>query len=115
MQKVEGPDKGDILVLSWGSTYGAAYTASENLRKKGYQVANTNLRHINPFPANLGDILKSYRHVLVPEMNLGQLQFLIQSRYLIKVNRLSKVQGRPFHVKEIEEGILDLLGGTSSD
>lgn len=115
LQKVEGPDKGDILVLSWGSTYGAAHTASENLRKKGYKVANANLRYINPFPANLGDILKSYRHVLLPEMNLGQLQFLIQSRYLIKVKSLSKVQGRPFHVKEIEDGILNLLGGISSD
>lgn len=115
LQKVEGPDKGDILVLSWGSTYGAAHTASENLRKKGYKVANANLRYINPFPANLGDIIKSYRHVLLPEMNLGQLQFLIQSRYLIKVKSLSKVQGRPFHVKEIEDGILNLLGGISSD
>ncbi len=115
LQKVEGPDKGDILVLSWGSTSGAAFTAANNLRKKGYSVANTNLQYINPFPANLGDVLKSYKHVLLPEMNLGQLQFLIQSRYQIKVKLLSKVQGRPFYVKEIEEEVLKILGGSLSE
>ena len=110
MQKVEGPKNGKLLVLSWGSTYGAAHTAAENLRKQGYSVANANLKYLNPFPLNLNEILQSYENILIPEMNLGQLQFLVQARYSIETIGLTKVQGRPIQVREIQNKILDVLG-----
>lgn len=110
IQKVEGPKNGKLLVLSWGSTYGAAHTAAKNLRKQGYSVANANLRYLNPFPRNLKKILHSYENILIPEMNLGQLKFLVQARYSIKTTGLSKVQGRPIQVREIQNKILGVLG-----
>lgn len=109
LQQVEGPKEGDLLVLNWGSTYGAAHTAANNLRKKGYSVADANLRYMNPFPRNLGEILRSYKKILIPEMNKGQLQFLIQAQFTIETVELSKVQGKPFHVKEIQDKILELI------
>ncbi|MFX0182067.1 MAG: 2-oxoacid:acceptor oxidoreductase subunit alpha [Candidatus Hodarchaeota archaeon] len=109
LQHVEGPKEGDLLVLNWGSTYGAAHTAANNLRKKGYSVADANLRYINPFPRNLGEILRSYKKILIPEMNKGQLQFLIQSQFTIETIELSKVQGRPFYVNEIQNKILEII------
>lgn len=110
MQKVEGPKDGKLLVLSWGSTYGAAHTAAENLRKQDYSVANANLKYLNPFPRNLRKILHSYEKILIPEMNLGQLQFLIQARYSIETVGLTKVQGRPIQVREIQDKVLNVLG-----
>ncbi|MFX0013023.1 MAG: 2-oxoacid:acceptor oxidoreductase subunit alpha [Promethearchaeota archaeon] len=110
LQKIEGPKNGDLLVLSWGSTYGATHTAAENMRKNGYNVANTNLKYLNPFPRNLEEILKAYDKILIPEMNLGQLQFLIQARYSIETVKLSKVQGRPIQVSEIQNKISEILG-----
>jgi 2-oxoglutarate ferredoxin oxidoreductase subunit alpha len=110
LQNVEGPNSGDILVLSWGSTYGAAHTAAENLRSKGYSVANANLRYLNPFPRNLKEILTSYKQILIPELNLGQLKFLVQARYSINTVGLNKVQGRPFQVGEIQNKLSEMLG-----
>ena len=109
-QKVDGPKKGRLLVLSWGSTYGAAYTAAKNMRKQGFNVANANLKYLNPFPQNLEEILQSYEKILIPEMNLGQLQFLVQARYSIETIGLTKVQGRPIHVREIQNKISKILG-----
>lgn len=109
LQQVNGPQEGDILVLSWGSTYGAAHTAAENMRNKGFLVADTNLRYINPFPRNLGQILNSYKKILIPEMNKGQLKLLIQGFYSIRTSGLSKIQGKPFYVGEIESKIFKLL------
>ena len=109
-QKVEGPEKGRALVLSWGSTYGAAHTAATNMRKQGFSVANANLKYLNPFPQNLEEILKSYEKILIPEMNLGQLQFLVQARYSIETIALTKVQGRPIQVREIQNKIANILG-----
>ncbi len=109
LQQVYGPQKGDILLLSWGSTYGVAHTAAENMRDKGFTVADTNLRYINPFPKNLGEILSSYDKILIPEMNKGQLQLLIQGNYSIRTSGLNKLQGKPFYVREIERSISKLL------
>ncbi len=100
-----------MLILSWGSTYGAAYTAATNLQMKGYSVSNANLRYLNPFPKNLEEILKSFEKILVPEMNKGQLQFLIQAKYAIKVFSQTKVQGKPFHVGEIEGKAEKIMAG----
>jgi 2-oxoglutarate ferredoxin oxidoreductase subunit alpha len=115
LQTVNGPKEGDVLVLSWGSTYGAAHTAAENLRKKGMNIADTNLRYLNPFPNNLGEILNSYKRILIPEMNKGQLQLLIQARYAIEVIGLNKVQGKPFQVREIQEEIEKIVGGIKTE
>ncbi|UCG04699.1 MAG: 2-oxoacid:acceptor oxidoreductase subunit alpha [Candidatus Heimdallarchaeota archaeon] len=109
-QKVEGPKNGKLLVLSWGSTYGTARTAAENMRKQGFSVANANLKYLNPFPRNLEEIIQSYEKILIPEMNLGQLQFLVQARYSIATIGLSKVQGRPIQVREIENKISTIIG-----
>jgi 2-oxoglutarate ferredoxin oxidoreductase subunit alpha len=115
LQQVNGPLEGDLLILSWGSTYGVAHTAAENLRNQGYSVADTNLRHLNPFPKNLESILRSYKRILVPELNQGQLQFLIQAKFMIKVESLRKVQGRPFYVREIQEKGEKVLAGVKSE
>ncbi|MHA2112394.1 MAG: 2-oxoacid:acceptor oxidoreductase subunit alpha [Candidatus Hodarchaeales archaeon] len=115
LQQVNGPSKADLLILSWGSVYGAAHTAAENLRKLGYSVADTNLRYLNPFPKNLESILKSYKRILVPELNQGQLQFLIQARFMIKVISLRKIQGKPLYVREIQEKGEEILDGFKNE
>jgi 2-oxoglutarate ferredoxin oxidoreductase subunit alpha len=109
-QKVKGPEKGDLLVLSWGGTYGACTTAIRTCQAEGLSVAHAHLRYLNPFPANLGDILDSYKTILIPELNLGQLRSLIRDRYLKGTEGLNKVQGKPFAVSEIVAKIKQLLG-----
>jgi 2-oxoglutarate/2-oxoacid ferredoxin oxidoreductase subunit alpha len=107
---VDDPDGGaDVLVLGWGSTYGAIQAGARRVRAQGRQVAHAHLRHLNPFPRNLGDIVRSYRHVLVPEMNLGQLVRLIRADFLVDAKGLSKMRGKPFRAEEIEDAILELL------
>ena len=99
---VFGPEKGDLLILGWGSTYGAIRSAVERLHERGAAVAHAHLRHLNPFPKNTGDVLRSYRRVLVPELNLGQLLMLIRARYLIDAVGYGRVRGKPFRIAEIE-------------
>lgn len=106
---VEGEQSGDVLLLSWGSTYGAAKTAYEHLRSKGMILSFLHLRYINPFPKNLGDVLSRFQRVVVPELNTGQLQLLLQAKYLKPIIGLHKVQGKPFKAIEIEEKIESLL------
>lgn len=106
--QVEGPAQGDLLVVGWGSTYGSIVQAREKAAAEGRSVAHVHLRHLNPFPADLGDILKRYKKVLVPEMNLGQLSRLLRERYLTDVVPLNKVQGKPFKVSEIYDRIIEL-------
>lgn len=108
-QEVHGDPAGKLLVLSWGSTYGAAITAVQKLRERGESVSHAHLRYLNPFPKNLGDILQQFDKVLIPELNLGQLRLLIRARYLVDAVGLSKVQGIPFKVSEIVEKCEELL------
>jgi 2-oxoglutarate ferredoxin oxidoreductase subunit alpha len=108
-QAVHGSPEGDLLVLSWGSTYGAAITAVDKLRQQGAAISHAHLRYLNPFPKNLGDILQRFKKVLVPELNLGQLRLLIRARYLVDAVGLSKVQGNPFKVSEIVAKCEELL------
>jgi 2-oxoglutarate ferredoxin oxidoreductase subunit alpha len=108
-QAVDGPAKGDLLVLSWGGTFGAVRTAVRQVQGEGLSVAHAHLRHMNPFPANLGDILASYKHVLIPELNAGQLRLLIRGNYLVDAVGLNKIQGKPFNVVEVAEKIRSLL------
>lgn len=103
-----GHTKGKMCVLGWGSTYGAIKTALIDLHEAGYDVAHVHLRHMNPFPKNLGELLRSYEKVLVPEMNGGQLLQLIRAKYLVPAVGYSKVQGLPFTTEEIKEKIKEL-------
>ena len=114
LQQVEGPDRGDLLIVGWGGTHGAIVQAREQAAARGFQVAHAHLRHLNPFPANLGDILGRYRRVLVPELNLGQLSRLLRERYLRDVAQLNKVQGKPLKVSEILEAIVALCQGETA-
>ncbi|MDR2239524.1 MAG: 2-oxoacid:acceptor oxidoreductase subunit alpha [Zoogloeaceae bacterium] len=107
-QEVSGPSEGDLLVIGWGSTYGSIVQARQQAVTEGRSVAHVHLRHLNPLPPDLGDIMKRYKKVLVPEMNLGQLSRLLRERYLIDVVQLNKVQGKPFKVSEIYDRILEL-------
>ncbi|MBA4313580.1 MAG: 2-oxoglutarate ferredoxin oxidoreductase subunit alpha [Chlorobiaceae bacterium] len=109
LAKTEGDDKGDLLVVGWGGTYGAIKTAVEKKRKEGKSVSHLHLKYINPFQKNIGDILKNFKYILVPELNLGQLSQLLQAKYLIPVRKLNKVQGLPFKANEIEAKIDEIL------
>jgi 2-oxoglutarate/2-oxoacid ferredoxin oxidoreductase subunit alpha len=99
---VFGPATGDLLILGWGSTYGSLRTATERLQRQGHAVAHAHLRHLNPFPRNTGDVLSSYRKVLIPEVNTGQLRLLIRGRFLVDAVGLNRVRGKPFPVPEVE-------------
>jgi 2-oxoglutarate ferredoxin oxidoreductase subunit alpha len=103
--KVDGPATGRLLVLSWGGTCGVCATAVRESQLQGIDVAHAHLRHLNPFPSNLGEVLRAYDRVLVPELNLGQLRQLVRAEFLIDAIGLNKVQGKPFTVAEVMEKI----------
>ncbi len=107
--EVFGPDRGDLLVIGWGGTYGAIRAAVEHMQQQGRSVASLHLRHLNPFPRNLGNVIGRYRQVLVPELNMGQLAMLLQARFPVRVVTLNKVQGQPFKIREISEKIRSIL------
>lgn len=107
--EVYGDQEGDLLVLGWGSTYGAILSAVESCRTQGLNVSSAHLRYLDPMPKNTGDVLKSFKRILVPEMNLGQLCGVIRGRYLLDAISLSKVKGKPFTIGEIESKIKELL------
>ena len=98
------------MILGWGSTYGAIRSAVERLHAQGRSVAHAHLRHLNPFPANTENVLRSYRKVLVPEVNLGQLLMLIRAKYLVDAEGYDRVRGRPFRISEIFEQAEKSLG-----
>jgi 2-oxoglutarate ferredoxin oxidoreductase subunit alpha len=100
--EVYGADEGDLLILGWGSTYGAIRSAVERLRDRGLAVSHAHLRHLNPLPANTGDVLAAFRRVVIPELNLGQLLMIIRARYLIDAIGYNRVRGKPFRILEIE-------------
>ncbi|MDH3718064.1 MAG: 2-oxoacid:acceptor oxidoreductase subunit alpha [Planctomycetota bacterium] len=99
--EVDGPQSGKLLVLSWGGTYGACRTAVESVQQQSKSVAHAHLRYMNPFPRNLGKILKDFEKTLIPELNMGQLNLLIRAKYLIDTESLNKVKGKPFTVSEL--------------
>ncbi len=107
--EVYGPRSGDLLVLGWGSTAGAIRHAVENAQQQGLAVAGASLRYLNPLPRNLDEVLRRYRRVLVPELNLGQLRSLLRAEYLVDIIGLNKVRGQPFRTSEIEQAIHDAL------
>jgi len=106
---VTGGMTGKLLVLGWGGTHGAITSAVATLRAEGFEVSSTNLRYLNPLPPDLGDLLKGFDKVLVPELNSGQLAVLIRSIYLVDAESMTKIMGRPFRVSELRSRILELL------
>jgi 2-oxoglutarate ferredoxin oxidoreductase subunit alpha len=102
-----------LLVLGWGSTYGPIGAAVRSVRSQGGKVAQAHLRHLNPFPANLGEVLAAYEQVLVPEMNTGQLRRLVRAEYLVDAKGYDRVRGLPFKAEELEHVIVEMLEGAS--
>jgi 2-oxoglutarate ferredoxin oxidoreductase subunit alpha len=103
--EVNGSDKGDLLVVGWGGTAGAIRTAVKEARAEGLNVSSIHLRHLNPFPADLGEVLSRFDKILVPELNLGQLACVLRAEFLVPAEPMNKVQGQPFQVSEILERI----------
>ncbi len=101
LQELDGPDSGDLLVLSWGGPYGACATAVHQAQAAGKKVSHCQLRYINPFPKNLADIFTRFEKILVPELNLGQLSLILRAEFLLDIISLNKVTGKPFSVAEI--------------
>ncbi len=108
--EVFGPAEGDLLLLGWGSTYGAIRSAVEQLQTAGHAVAHAHIRHLNPMPANTEAVLRSYRRVLIPELNLGQLRLLIRAAYLVDAEGYNLVRGKPFRISDIQRRAAELLG-----
>ena len=104
-----GDADGDLLLVGWGSTYGAITAALRAQRAKGRRIGHVHLRHLNPLPKNLGEVLKRYRKVVVPEMNLGQLVWVLRAKYLVDAEGFNKIQGKPFKQSEIEGKIEEVL------
>jgi 2-oxoglutarate ferredoxin oxidoreductase subunit alpha len=109
--EVFGAERGELLVVGWGGTFGAITSAVEEARREGQSVSSIHLRHLNPFPANLGEVLGRFERVLVPELNRGQLTSLLRSEFLAPARVMSKVQGQPFLVEEIRARIDTALRG----
>jgi 2-oxoglutarate/2-oxoacid ferredoxin oxidoreductase subunit alpha len=95
-----------VLMVGWGSTYGPIRGAVRRVRKRGLKVARIHLRHLNPFPSNTGEVLRRFDRVLVPEMNMGQLQLLLRARYLVDAKGIHQVTGLPFTSRGLEERIV---------
>ena len=109
--KIDGEKEGDLLVLGWGSTYGSIKDAVTKARNSGLKLSQAHLRYLNPMPKNTGQVLNSFKKILVPEINLGQLAQVIRSEFLIPVEQLNRVRGLPLKVNDILEKINSLLGG----
>jgi 2-oxoglutarate ferredoxin oxidoreductase subunit alpha len=107
--EVDDPDGASFLVVSWGGTWGAATASVRRIRARGMKVAHVHLRHLNPFPRNLGEVLQSYDTVFVPELNMGQLARLLRAEYLVDAHSYTKIAGVPFRAAELEAQILELM------
>jgi 2-oxoglutarate ferredoxin oxidoreductase subunit alpha len=105
-----GDPEGDLLIVSWGSTFGSITQSVKAQREKGRKIGHLHLRYLNPLPANVGDILKRYKNVLVPELNMGQLLWVLRAKYLVPAVGLNKIQGRPFKQSELDQKIEEVLG-----
>ena len=109
-QEIEGESTGDLLLVSWGGTFGAVRTATQRARNQGKKVSHIHLRHLNPMPANVGELLGGFKQILVCELNMGQLLLLLRGIYAVDALGLNKVKGRPFMIGDITDKIETLLG-----
>ena len=107
--ELDDPSGADLVVLSWGGTWGAATAAVRRIRARDLPIAHVHLRHLNPFPRDLGEVLRRYRTVFVPELNLGQLAKLVRAEFLVDAKSYTRVAGIPFRAAELEEQILELM------
>src|SRR5262249_415923 len=107
--EVFGERTGKVLVLGWGSTYGSITSAVERLQAEGKPVSAAHLRHLNPFPKNLGTVLSGFETVIIPQMNLAQLCTMVRAKYLVDAVPFSKVKGRPFQIREIVRKVEEYL------
>ena len=105
-----GDAEGDLLIVAWGSTYGSIMQSVKAQRAKGRKIGYLHLRYLNPLPAYLGEVLKRYKRVLVPELNMGQLLWVLRAKYLVNAVGLNKIQGRPFKQNELDQKIEEMLG-----
>jgi 2-oxoglutarate ferredoxin oxidoreductase subunit alpha len=105
-----GDPEGDLLIIAWGSTHGSITAAVKTQRAKGRKIGHVHLRHLNPLPSNLGEVIKRYKKVLVPELNMGQLLWVLRAKFLVDAQGLNKIQGRPFKHAELEQKIEEMLG-----
>ena len=105
-----GDPEGDLLIVAWGSTCGSITAALKAQRAKGRRIGHLHLRHLNPLPSNVGDVIKRYKRVLVPELNMGQLLWVLRAKFLVDAVGLNKIQGRPFKQAELEQKIEEMLG-----
>jgi 2-oxoglutarate/2-oxoacid ferredoxin oxidoreductase subunit alpha len=110
----EGDESGDLLIIAWGSTHGPITAALNAQREKGRRIGHVHLRHLNPLPRDLGEVISRYKKVLVPEMNMGQLSMILRAKYLVDAQGYNKIQGKPFKTSEIEQKIEEMLGLTPS-
>lgn len=110
-QEVFGAESGELLVISWGGTYGPVYTAVERLQTDGYKVSHAHLKYLNPFPKNLGKVLENFRHIIVPELNLGQLNKILKARFGGDILSYTQVQGLPFKSTQLERAFKTILTG----
>ncbi len=106
--EVFGDASGRLLVVGWGSTYGAITSAVEEMQQQGKSVSSIHLRHLNPFPKNLGEILGRFDRVLVPELNMGQLCMLLRAKFLVPAVSYPKVKGKPFKISELTAKLNEL-------
>jgi 2-oxoglutarate/2-oxoacid ferredoxin oxidoreductase subunit alpha len=106
---VDDPDGARVLALGWGCTYGSITAAVRRVRRAGGNIAQAHLRHLNPFPANLGEVLRSYDKVVVPEINLGQLALLLRGKYLVDVIGYNRMRGLPFKSEELAGVFQDVI------
>ncbi len=107
--QVDGPSSGDVLVLGWGGTYGSITTAVHQIRANGHTVSSAHLQYLNPFPSNTEEVLRSFKKIVIPEINLGQLSMLIRSKFLIETIGINIVKGQPFRVDTLVERITEVL------
>ncbi len=112
--KVEGELDSDLIVIGWGGTFGAITDAVHNMIENGHKVAHAHFRYLNPFPKNTEEVLKKYKYILCPELNLGQLSYMLKSRFLLEIESYTKIQGQPFKSSELEEKIEAVLGGMNN-
>ncbi|HVW60644.1 MAG TPA: 2-oxoacid:acceptor oxidoreductase subunit alpha [Puia sp.] len=108
-----GPEKGELLILGWGSTYGAIKSAVAELQHEGYAISHAHLRYVRPFPKNLGEVLKSFRQVLIPEINNGQLIKIIRDKYFVDAKGYHKIMGVPITKTELVMKVREMLGGSN--
>ncbi len=109
LAEIDGPERGDVLLVGWGGTFGALHQAAVALRSEGADVGHLHLRYLNPLQTNVGELLSRYRHVIVAELNMGQLLSILRDRFLVDAKGLNKVQGQPFKVQEIINTVRPLL------